>query len=185
MKPDLVGQPVRHVPMTWEAYLALPEKPKAEWVDGVAVISPTFESAAHGIAVTEVLVALSTALPDLQVLSRCGVVLPGNRLRTPDVTVVRTMDSGDWVEQIPVLVVEVLSRSSWSEDMVVKSTEYARAGIGQYWTVDPDDRTVEVDENVDGFWRARLRLSDSNPTGEVHVGEHGVVRLDLTRILPS
>lgn len=183
MNPGLVDQPVRHVPMTWEEYLGLPANPKAEWVDGVAVISPTFETLAHGQAVAQVLNALFDALPDLEVLGRCGVVLPGNRLRTPDITVVGSLDEGDWVEQVPVLVVEVLSRSSWSEDMVVKSTEYARAGVGQYWTVDPDDRNLEVDENVGGLWRARLRLSDSNPTGEVRVGEYGVVRLDLRTIL--
>ena len=180
---DLADEPVRHVPMTWEQFLELPEKPKAEWVAGVAVISPTFESVAHGGAVVRVMTCLSNALPDLYVLGRCGVVLPDDRLRTPDGVVVTGMDDGDWVERVPVLVVEVLSRSSWTEDMVIKSTEYARAGVGQYWTVDPDERTIEVDENGDGLWRARLRLSEAAPTGSVQVGDFGTVELDLRDLL--
>lgn len=185
MTSNLADLPVRRVPMTWDEYLELPDKPKAEWVDGTAVISPTFESLTHGAAVVKVAAALMDALPDLHVLGRCGVVLPDNRLRTPDLTVVRSLDTGDWVEQVPVLVVEVLSKSSWSEDMVVKSVEYVRAGVGQYWTVDPDDRNLEVDENVDGLWRSLLRLDDAHPVGAVSVGAHGVVHLDLNDILPG
>lgn len=183
MTSSVADQSLRRVAMTWEEYLDLPDKPKAEWVDGIVVISPSFEALSHGVAVVKLAVALREALPGLHVLGRCGVVLPGNRLRTPDLTVVRSLDAGDWVEQVPVLVVEVLSRSSWSEDMVVKSVEYVRAGVGQYWTVDPDDRTIEVDENVDGLWRMALRLDDENPVGEVAVGEY-VVPLDLDSIVP-
>ena len=36
------------VPMSWEQYLLLPDKPRAEWVDGVAVIMNAPPGFAHG-----------------------------------------------------------------------------------------------------------------------------------------
>ena len=42
------------------------------------------------------------------------------------------------------LVVEVLSPDDPDRDLVVKRAEYAAAGIGEYWIVDPERETVTV-----------------------------------------
>jgi Uma2 family endonuclease len=42
------------------------------------------------------------------------------------------------------LVVEVLSPSNRVQDLLTKRALYARAGIREYWIVDPTNRTVEI-----------------------------------------
>ena len=44
----------------------------------------------------------------------------------------------------PALIIEVLSRSTARTDKVVKFTAYERAGVREYWLVDPRTRSVEV-----------------------------------------
>ena len=44
----------------------------------------------------------------------------------------------------PDLVVEVLSRATARTDKVVKFSAYERAGVHEYWLVDPRTRSVEV-----------------------------------------
>ncbi len=168
--------------MSWEEYLRLPEKPKAEFVDGEVVVSPptSFE---HGDAVGELLVVLRTTLSPLHAVTAVGVPLPRNRLRAPDVMVVERRPEGRWVTDPPVLVVEVLSPSTRSEDTMRKSREYLAAGIGQCWIVDPEARAIDVFAAVDGEWERLLRLDASRPVGEVVVGDHGTVALDVRDII--
>ena len=42
------------------------------------------------------------------------------------------------------LVVEVVSETGRERDEVVKREEYARAGIPEYWIIDPDNRLITV-----------------------------------------
>ena len=42
------------------------------------------------------------------------------------------------------LVMEVVSEDDPDRDVVQKRDEYARAGIAEYWIVDPRDRTITV-----------------------------------------
>jgi Uma2 family endonuclease len=177
------GAAIRRLRMSWEEYLELPDKPKAEWVDGEVVVSPPNNSE-HSIASARLAALLVTHLPDQQVLSEGGVWLPHNRLRGPDLMVVSAVPTTTWVEDTPILVLEVLSPSTRAEDLLRKGPEYAGAGVGQFWVVDPDARSIEVFDNVDGSWEPLLRLDDQQPTGEVAVGDHGVVPLDLVAILP-
>jgi Uma2 family endonuclease len=44
----------------------------------------------------------------------------------------------------PDLTVEVLSPGTRRTDRLEKMAEYARAGVREYWIVDPQGRTVEV-----------------------------------------
>lgn len=94
-----------------------------------------------------------------------------------------TAGPADLFVDSPELVVEVLSPSTRSEDLLRKAPEYAAAGIGQFWVVDPDARTLEVHRLDDGQWEVCARFDDGAPVGEVAVGDRGVVRIDLLDLL--
>lgn len=81
------------------------------------------------------------------------------------------------------IVAEVLSPSTRGQDLVTKSHEYAAAGIGQYWLLDPDGRTLDVFELVDGGWSPVLQLTEAAPVGSVRAGGHGIVEADLAALL--
>jgi len=180
-EPGLQG--LQRLRMSWEEYLSLPERPKAEWVDGEVVVSPPV-SPDHGLGAVRLAVALTEALPGLFVMTEVGLRLPRNRLRAPDLMVTTTRPGGPSVTESPVLVVEVLSPSTRGEDTVRKSGEYAEGGVGQYWVVDPDHRSVDVYVHASGGWDLLLHLDETHPVGEVAVGDHGVVPLDLATLLP-
>jgi Uma2 family endonuclease len=164
--------------MSYDEWLALPEKPKAEWVDGVAVIYMAPPLYDHGRAQSRLVVALSLALPDLDVVTEVEVVLPRNRIRRPDIAVVDhpPADRG-WIRDPAVLVVEVLSPSTQSEDLMRKAPEYAEARIGQYWTLSPEQRRLEVSELRDGRWEVVGVLDERERELTVAVGDHGTVSL--------
>ena len=48
------------------------------------------------------------------------------------------------IEGPPDLLVEVLSPSNRGDDLLKKRALYARAGVREYWIVDPTNRTVEI-----------------------------------------
>ncbi len=71
---------------------------------------------------------------------------PG-KIREPDILFVAREHSDRIGEQAygpPDLVVEVLSPGTRRTDRLEKMVEYARAGVREYWIVDPDGQTVEV-----------------------------------------
>ena len=175
-------EPLRRVAMSWEDYLALPERPRAEWVDGEALVAMTPVSHEHGRAVVRLSALLLSALPRLEVVTEVGLHLPRNRLRAPDVMVVDEPPEGPFVERPPVLVAEVLSPATRSEDTIRKSMEYAEGGVEHYWVVDPDLRAIDLWHNADGEWDLLGRVDDHAPTVEVEIA--GVrIPIDLRQIL--
>ena len=71
---------------------------------------------------------------------------PG-KIREPDILFMAREHSDRIAEQAygpPDLTVEVLSPSTRRTDRLEKMVEYARAGVREYWIVDPHGRTVEV-----------------------------------------
>ena len=57
------------------------------------------------------------------------------------------------------------------------------AGIPQYWIVDREARTIEVNENLGDRWRAAVTIDAVSPKASVVVGDHGTVDLDVRQIL--
>lgn len=135
--------------MTAAEYMELePDGYRYELIDGVVCMSPS-PTPRHQNVATRIAAQLQGFLDDHPIgyvfheidvdlgatLGRKGVVY------RPDVAVVVAEQSGsipERIESAPVLVVEVLSPSTRQLDLVTKRADYARAGVREYWLVDPD-----------------------------------------------
>jgi Uma2 family endonuclease len=77
-----------------------------------------------------------------------GVRLSDQDVPEPDLVVVLAANAGLIGEQViegpPDLVVEILSPGTAGRDLITKRELYARAGIPEYWIVDPLAEQVEV-----------------------------------------
>ena len=69
------------------------------------------------------------------------------KMREPDVVFMLAANRerrGDAFWERADLVMEVVSDDDPDRDLVIKRAEYAKAGISEYWIVDPRDRTIRV-----------------------------------------
>jgi len=99
----------------------------------------------HAIIATRLMSWLLTAgIPADRIAQTVGLRIPGKAGgvggRIPDLIIwSKTQADGVWLPVADVLlVVEIISPGSEAIDTVAKRTEYAGAGIPQYWTVDQD-----------------------------------------------
>lgn len=132
--------------LTLEEWEALPEDEtlRLELAEGVLVMSPQPFSW-HQKASMRLGYRLDEQLPSvLTALSEVEVVLAGQppTIRVPDVVVTRTASYEANPPRYPaadvLLAVEVPSDGTRRVDRVLKFSEYADAGIPQYWIIDLD-----------------------------------------------
>ena len=99
----------------------------------------------------------------------------------PDITVVCDPDKLDkyGCKGAPDMVVEILSPSTRRHDLVVKYRLYQRAGVREYWIVDPDGKTVQVFKLEDGFYGAPDVYTTA---GAVPVGLWEDFSIDLSQV---
>jgi len=140
---------------TREDFERLPEDGHWEVVEGRAILLPGNDIPHQKVSVA----FLQAFLRELKALGRGHVYPtvnvfvpppPGFRLgkvqnRVPDLVVsihepAKAFEVGD----PPELVIEILSTRRGNVDRTEKLDDYARAGIQEYWIVNPFDRAVEV-----------------------------------------
>ena len=93
--------------------------------------------------------------------------------KSPDLMLIKGVDGSyqrrsfkTWVEHaVPAVIIEVSSKSTWIEDMVMKASLYARLGVKEYFIFDPLQECLPV--QLVGF-----RLEDGEFV-ELAVGEDG------------
>jgi len=170
----------RQVAMSRAEYELLPEKPKAEWCRGVATIMMAPVAHPHGISAARIITLLSNNLTDVEVATEVGFRMADSD-RAPDVMVTPAgYDGGTWVTQPPLLLAEVVSPGTSRTDYVVKASEYAAAGVGQYWIVDPAAQVINIlSNNGKGGWDLLTEVNADKPITEVEVPGHGIVPIDL------
>jgi Uma2 family endonuclease len=178
------AEQIEYRPMSLEDYLGLPDDVRAEYVDGTAILT-TPGTWKHNNLAARFAALLDAALRGVFVATQGGVRTAARKYRYGDVAVVPVdqIPEGRFSDSPPVLVVEVLSSSTRREDLVRKSHEYLTCGVGQYWLVDRDERSLAVYSNTDDGWELMLELSAEKPRGAVVVGQHGTVDIDLDALL--
>lgn len=139
-------------------YFALPDTNRLVELSEGALIMPPHPTETH----QRILDTLYAAMRAFVHAHNLGIIRfaplpvrlwPG-KIREPDILFVSHIHADRIGEQFygpPDLVVEVISPGTRRTDRGVKMLEYARAGVSEYWLVDPDARTIEVytlDEGV-------------------------------------
>ena len=99
--------------------------------------------------------------PDLLVIhaSRKSIISPKKIIGAPD------------------LVIEILSESTSKKDRLLKLDLYQKAGVPEYWLVDPEGRQVAVHRLQEGRYRSAGEFHD-----EIGYSAIEGVRVDLSRV---
>jgi len=89
----------------------------------------------------------------------CRIRIPGMRSdRHPDQAVYLTPPPAGkdaWGRWVPDLVVEVVSKGGEDRDYVDKAEEYLRAGVREYWILDPFKRKMLVHRRDGDTWKRK------------------------------
>ncbi len=132
-------------------YFALPDTNRLVELSEGELIMPPHPTETHQRVVLHLVLAFQSFVE----ANRLGIVRfaplpvrlwPG-KIREPDILFVSHAHADRIGEQTygpPDLVVEVISPATRRVDRGEKFLEYARAGVSEYWLVDPDAQTVEV-----------------------------------------
>lgn len=127
-------------------YRSLPDEVRAELLEGALVMVPA-PGRAHQVAVGELFVQLreyARRTGAFVAMAPLDVWLADDTVAQPDLVLVTAVHLGrvgeDGVHGPPDLVVEVVSPSSRDRDTGQKVEVYARAGVPEYWVVDPGER---------------------------------------------
>ncbi len=171
-------------PMSWEQFDALPEDPCREYIDGVAIVTPSPDLDHQDISLALV-VMLRAVLPPTHRAIFAWAWKPARDEFIPDVMVwAREDETGTKrFTNIPALVVEVLSTNR-SDDLLLKMAKYAAAGLPNYWIVDPRERTLSVHVLDDsGVFRADRVLRDGDAAVPLSFGPASLT-IDVTALLP-
>jgi Uma2 family endonuclease len=156
-------------------YLVAYDGVHAEWVDGqVYVMSPGNLRQSRLTRFLSAIIQHWAESSDLgeTFVPPFGVKLEERVVREPDVFFMRAehMDRlrNTLVEGAPDLVIEVVSPSSRGTDRGDKYYEYERAGVPEYWLVDPEREQVEA-----------YRLGAGGRYALLDLGEPEVLRSDV------
>ena len=144
---------------------------RVELIEG-KIIQMAPGSMDHGGVNAKAVFAIMAALralsprPALEVMTNATLQIGRRSAPLPDVFVMRTAGTGKYAQaEQAVLVVEV-SISTRGNDLTVKSRLYARAGVPEYWVIEPGGRKLNVfrEPKPDGTWASVTVLE-----GDAHV----------------
>ena len=133
-----------------EDYLHLPGRRLIEYFDGrIEVLEMPSERHQRIVGLLFSLLLLYVQGNNLGLLlaSPFKVKLRSGKFREPDLMFLLTKNYHKRQEQFwegADLVIEVVSPDDPERDIVLKRREYAEAGIGEYWLINPLDETITV-----------------------------------------
>jgi len=97
--------------------------------------------------------------------SECRLRLPGMQSdRHPDQAIyLLPPPEGPqpWTRWVPQIVVEVVSRGGEERDYIEKREEYLRAGVIEYWILDPAEGSMKVLLRAGDVWQEQIVAADA------------------------
>jgi len=144
-------------PLTYEDLQSFPDDGRRyELMDGTLIVTPA-PTGPHQVVVAALYRALFAARPDGTAVLPAPVdyVPDPATVLEPDLLVVDAEEALEaHLTRTPYLVVEVLSASTRAQDLGSKLLAYAKAGVPDYWIVDPEPPvTLQVFHLDDGAYR--------------------------------
>lgn len=132
-------------------YFALPDTNRLIELSEGRLIMPPHPTRRHQAAVEEIYIRLrgfiqKQGLGEIHIAPLPVQLWPG-KVREPDIFFLAKEHADRIGEQsfgVPDLIVEITSPGTREVDRGEKYFEYARAGVQEYWLVDPDKQTIEV-----------------------------------------
>lgn len=148
------------------------EKTRAEWIDGEVLVMPPVSSGHDDLAFWfRSVVQHFVSRYDLGTVKGPEFMVRLAKLRrrrTPDVLFVEKVRAGilrpQHVEGPPDLIVEIVSPESTARDWRDKYLEYEKAGVKEYWVIDPQAGRIEAYRLTRGGTFARIAERD----GKIH-----------------
>ena len=172
---------------TLDDYYALPDERRVELIDGV-FYDMSAPAVIHQKILGELFILFRECMDahegECEVyLSPCDVRLDmDNRTMVqPDLLVIcRGYDLGaKCFDGAPDLVLEILSPSTRSKDMLLKLYKYQNAGVKEYWIIDPEHDTVLVyDFREDNYYPEKYDFDSVIP---IHISD-GTCSIDFSRV---
>lgn len=150
---------------TIKDYKKLPEGSPYQLIEGELVMSPA-PKPIHQIVSGNLFEALRKFLKDKGILlyAPVDVYLDEENVFQPDLLFIseerKDILKEDGAHGAPDLVVEILSPSTAYYDLRKKKEVYERAGVKEYWIVDPEMRSAEVYVNEKGKFRLLQELRE-------------------------
>lgn len=136
---------------TEEDYFNLPDTNRYIELSEGSLIMPPHPTYRHQRALLELYTRLRTFSEENDLGQVLVAPLPvrlwPGKIREPDIFFIANEHSdriGERVCGVPDLVVEVTSPGTRRVDRMEKFAEYAKAGVSEYWLVDPEEGAIEV-----------------------------------------
>lgn len=188
--------PAERARYTFADVLAWADDERAELIDGEAIMMAPAPATAHQLISGELFGQLHSYLKG----KKCKVISAPFDVRLfeqdgdspedidtvvdPDISIVCDPSKLDehGCKGAPDMVVEILSPSTRRHDRLTKYNLYQRAGVREYWIVDPTDKSVQVFTLEDGRYAAK----DFGAVGDkvkVNILEDCVI--DLSEVFPA
>lgn len=156
-----------------EEIYALPEGQRAELIDGELYMMAT-PSTIHQLLVGELTYLITSYIkrkkgPCTIIASPYGIFLHNDESTylEPDITVICDKDkiSNKGCHGAPDWAIEIVSPSSKKLDYVIKLAEYQKAGVREYWIVDPLKKIIMVYQLENGDAPVIYHFTDNIPVG--------------------
>ena len=182
----------RETPATYQDVLDAPEHMVAELLHGQLHLQPR-PLMEHGSAATTLASDVNAAFQRARggpggwwIIAEPEVHL-GDDVVVPDVSGWRRSrmsgpPRGAYVTLPPDWVCELLSPSTRRRDLTVKRDIYAAAGVQHLWFVDPEARTLEAFDLVEGGWHL---VAAHGGNGKVRVPPFDAIEIALADLWPK
>lgn len=154
--------------LSYEDYVVIPaDRRRHEIIDGEHYVNPS-PNTRHQTLAFRLTLAVGSFVSARQLgsifFAPFDVLLTEHDIVEPDLIFVSTarkhIVTEANIQGVPDLLVEILSPGNRRFDKRVKYDTYERAGVPEYWIVDPEDEVVEVYRHAEGRY-ARAEVGDT------------------------